>query len=60
MDIDWSDIAVNTAYLAADLQMMFGGTDDKKPQKKRSVRERKHGQKKKEAQNQDTDFKMKM
>ena len=60
MDIDWSDIAVNTAYLAADLQIMFGGTDDKKPQKKKPVRERKHGQKKKETQTQDTDFEMKM
>ena len=60
MDIDWSDIAVNTAYLAADLQMMFGGTDDKKPQKKKTVRERKHGQKKKEAQSQDIDFEIKM
>lgn len=60
MDIDWSDIAVNTAYLAADLQMMFGGTDDKKTQKKKNVRERKHGQKKKEAQSQDIDFEIKM
>lgn len=60
MDIDWSDIAVNTAYLAADLQMMFGGTDDKKPQKKKTVRERKHGQKKKENQSQDIDFEIKM
>lgn len=60
MDIDWSDIAVNTAYLAADLQMMFGGTDDKKTQKKKTVRERKYGQKKKEAQSQDIDFEIKM
>lgn len=60
MDIDWSDIAVNTAYLAADLQMMFGGADDKKTQKKKTVRERKHGQKKKEAQSQDIDFEIKM
>lgn len=60
MDIDWSDIAVNTAYLAADLQMMFGGTDDKKPQKKKTVRERKHGQKKKDVQSQDIDFEIKM
>ncbi len=60
MDIDWSDIAVNTAYLATDIQMMFGGTDDKKPQKKKTVRERKHGQKKKESQSQDIDFEIKM
>ena len=60
MDIDWSNIAVNTAYLAADLQMMFGGTDDKKTQKKKPVRERKHGQKKKEDQSQDIDFDIKM
>lgn len=60
MDTDWGDIAVNTAYLAADLQMMFGGTDDRKPQKKKTVRERKHGQKKKEDQNQNNDFEMKM
>lgn len=61
MDIDWSDIAVNTAYLAADLQMMFGGTDDNQnKQKKKTVRERKHGQKKKEDQSQDIDFEIKM
>lgn len=60
MDTDWGDIAVNTAYLAADLQMMFGGTDDRKPQKKKTVRERKHGQKKKEDQSQNNDFELKM
>lgn len=60
MDSQWSDIAVNTAYLAADIQMMFGGTDDKKPQKNKTVRERKHGQKKKEDQSQDIDFEIKM
>lgn len=60
MDVDWCDIAVNGAYLATDLLTMFGGTDDRKPQKKKSVRERKHGQKKKEEQNQNNDFKMKM
>lgn len=60
MDADWRDIAVNTAYLAADLQMMFGGTDDRKPQKKKTVRERKHEQKKKEDQSQNNDFELKM
>lgn len=61
MDIDWNDIAVNTAYLAADLQMMFGGTNDNQnKQKKKTVRERKHGQRKKEEQSQGTDFEMKM
>ncbi len=35
MDSQWSNIAVNTAYLAADLQMMFGGTDDKKRRKRK-------------------------
>ena len=49
MNIDWSDIAVNTAYLAADLPIIFGGTDNKKTAEKKTVRERKHGQKKKEA-----------
>lgn len=61
MDSQWSDIAVNTAYLAADLQMMFGGTNDNQnKQKKKTVRERKHGQRKKEEQSQGTDFEMKM
>lgn len=60
MDTDWGDIAVNTAYLAADLQMMFGGTDDRKPQKKKTIRERKYGQKKKEDQSPNNDFEMKM
>lgn len=60
MDTDWGDIAVNTAYLAADLQMMFGGTDDRKPQKKKTVRERNHGQKKKEDQSPINDFEMTM
>lgn len=60
MDTDWGDIAVNTAYLAADLQMMFGGTDDRKPQKKKTVHERNHGQKKKEDQSPINDFVMTM
>ena len=61
MDIDWSDIAVNTAYLAADLQMMSGGkNDNQNKQKKKTVRERKHGQRKKEDQSQGTDFEMKL
>ena len=42
-------------------QMMFGGTDDNQnKQKKKTVRERKHGQKKKEDQSQDIDFEIKM
>ncbi len=57
---DWHDIAVNGAYLATDLLTMFGGTDDRKSQKKKTVRERKHGQKKKEDQSQNNDFEMKM
>lgn len=61
MDIDWSDIAVNAAYLAADLQMIFGGkNDNQNKQKKKTVRERKHGQKKKQDSIQDTEFEMKM
>lgn len=60
MDTDWGDIAVNTAYLAADLKMMFGGTDDRKPQKKKTVHERNHGQKKKEDQSPINDFVMTM
>ena len=56
----WSDIAVNSLYLAADLAMI-GGTDNDKP-KPKYVRERKHGHKKKkqEEQIQDECYEMKM
>lgn len=56
----WSDIAVNSLYLAADLAMI-GGTDNDKP-KPKYVRERKHGQKKKKQneQSQDEGYEMKM
>lgn len=57
---DWSDIAVNGLYLAADLAMI-GGTDNDKP-KSKYVRERKHGQKKKKQDepSQDEGYEMKM
>lgn len=56
----WSDIAVNSLYLAADLAMI-GGTDNDKP-KSKYVRERKHEQKKKKQneQSQDESYEMKM
>lgn len=62
MDFDWDDIAVNTAYLTADLAMIGGGVNDEKLEKKKFVRERKHGQKKKnqEEQSQDNGFEMSM
>lgn len=61
MDIDWSDIDVNTAYLAADLQMMFGDKNDNQhKRKKKTVLGCKHEQKKKEAQSQGIDFEIKM
>lgn len=62
MDFDWGDIAVNTAYLAADLAMIGGGENDEKTEKKKYIRERKHGQKKKnqEEQYQDNGFEMSM
>lgn len=55
MDTNWGGIALNTAYLAADLAMIGGSGNDTKPKKKKYVRERKNGQKKKEQgeQNQD-------
>ena len=56
----WNDIAVNTAYLAADLAMIEGmGNDKPKP---KYVCERKHGQKKKkqDEQSQDEGYQMKM
>lgn len=61
MDSDWGSIAVNTAYLAADLAMIGGGENDTKPEKKRFVREHKQWQKKKQnEQNQDNGFEMNM
>ena len=60
MDIDWSDIAVNSLYLAADLAMIEGTDNDKARPK--YVRERKHGQKKKkqDEQSQDNGYEIKM
>lgn len=62
MDSDWSNIAVNTAYLAADLAMIGGGGNDTKPEKKKYIRERKKGQKKKQQgeQSQDNGIEMSM
>lgn len=63
MDTDWSNIAVNAAYLTADIAMMIGGGEnDEKTEKKKYIRERKHGQKKKnqEKQYQDNGFEMSM
>lgn len=56
----WSDIAVNSLYLATDLAMI-GGTDNEKS-KPKYVHERKHGQKKKkqDEQSQDESYEMKM
>lgn len=61
MDSDWCDIAVNTAYLAADLAMIGGGGNDEKHNPK-YIRERKNRQKKKnqEEQYQDNGFEMSM
>lgn len=60
MDSDWGDIAVNTAYLAANLTMIGGNDNDKHNPK--YVRERKNRQKKKnqEEQYQDNGFEMSM
>lgn len=62
MDSDWGNIAINTAYLTADLAMIGGGGNDTKLEKKKFVHERKHGQKKKnqEEQSQDNGFEMSM
>ena len=56
----WSDISVNSLYLAVDLAMI-GGTGNDKP-KPKYVRERKHGQKKKkqDEQSQDNGYELKM
>lgn len=60
MGCDWSDIAVNGLYLAADLAMIGSADNDK--QKPKYVRERKHGQKKKkqDGQSQDEGYELKM
>lgn len=60
MDSDWGNIAVNTAYLAANLTMIGGNDNDKHNPK--YVRERKNRQKKKnqEEQYQDNGFEMSM
>lgn len=60
MDSDWGNIAVNTAYLAADLAMIGGGGNDEKPEKKKYVRERKNRQKKKQTQDSQNDGGMQM
>lgn len=62
MGDDWINIAANSLYLATDLAMIGSGGNDSKPEKKKYVRERKHGQKKKnqEEQYQDNSFEMSM
>lgn len=60
MDSDWGDIAVNTAYLAADLAMIGGGRNETKSEKRKFVRERKNGQKKKQTQDSHDDGGMQM
>lgn len=60
MDSDWGGIAVNTAYLTADLAMIGGGRNDEKPEKKKFVQERKNGQKKKQNQVNHDDSGMQM
>lgn len=61
MDFDWDDIAINTAYLTADLAMIGGGGNDEKHNPK-YIRERKNRQKKKQQseQSQDDGFEMSM
>lgn len=58
MDSDWSDIAIDGLYLAADLAMM-GETDDEDSQKPKIVRERRNGQKKND-RHKDGGMRMKM
>lgn len=62
MDSDWGNIAVNAAYLAANIAMIGGGVNDEKLEKKKFVRERKNGQKKKQQseQSQDNGIEMSM
>lgn len=55
MDSNWGDIAVNAAYLTADLAMIGGGENDEKPKKKKYIRERKNGQKKEQIQDSQDD-----
>lgn len=57
MDSDWSDIAIDGLYLAADLAMI-GETDDEDSQKSKNVRERRNGQKKKDRQSGGMQMKM--
>lgn len=55
---DWIDIAANSLYLAADLAMTGGNDNDKHNPK--YIRERKHGQKKKQTQDSQDDGGMQM
>lgn len=57
MDRDWSDIAIDGLYLAADLAMI-GETDDEDSQKSKNVRERRNGQKKNDRQSGGLQMKM--
>lgn len=54
MDTNWGNIAVNTAYLTADLAMIGGGGNDEKHNPK-YIRERKNRQKKKQQSEQSQD-----
>lgn len=58
MGSDWIDIAANSLYLAADLAMIGGNDNDKHNPK--YIRERKHGQKKKQTQDSQDDGGMQM
>lgn len=55
----WSNIAVDVLYLAADIAMT-GETDNNDKAKPKVVRERKHGQKKKQIQDNHDDGGMQM
>lgn len=57
MDCNWSDIAIDGLYLAADLAMI-GETDDEDSQKPKIVRERRNGQKKNDRQSGGMQMKM--
>lgn len=59
MDFGWSNIAVNAAYLAADLAMISGGGNDEKHNPK-YIRERKNRQKKRQVQDSQDDGGMQM
>lgn len=50
MGADWSDTIALGINLAADIAAIAGGSNDDRPEKKKPVRERKHGQKKKQDQ----------